>query len=296
VRYQHTDALGSPVAVSDASGTVIERNDYEPYGAIIGKPTYDAMGFTGHKQDGATGLTYMQQRYYDPQLGLFLSVDPVTAYDNPVVHFNRYRYANNNPYSFTDPDGRCGTLIPNNIAVGCISIYLNSGGDGGARGAPTNAQSSQGDAGSQSPSRGKTGAFLGGVVSGAESYVTGAVHSPVHVAERFGLLGEDEQSVALQGESVVIDAVALLFRDVNKAVKSAIDVYQAATPEKKSELRGRVVGRASVGALVSIKYTPFIGVPVTALSSTGTALQAGEQYGDQFRIFESIIYGQVIEP
>jgi hypothetical protein len=37
---------------------------------------------------------------------VFLSVDPVTAYDQPVVAFNRYRYANSNPYKFTDPDGR----------------------------------------------------------------------------------------------------------------------------------------------------------------------------------------------
>ena len=46
------------------------------------------------------------QRYYDPQIGLFLSVDPVTADSNPVGQFHRYRYAANNPYRFTDPDGR----------------------------------------------------------------------------------------------------------------------------------------------------------------------------------------------
>lgn len=56
--------------------------------------------------DSATGLSYMQQRYMDPQLGIFLSVDPVTAYQKPVEQFNRYRYANGNPYKFTDPDGR----------------------------------------------------------------------------------------------------------------------------------------------------------------------------------------------
>ena len=106
ITFQHTDALGSPVAVTNTAGAVIERNDYEPYGAIIGKPTYDAMGFTGHKQDGATGLTYMQQRYYDPTVGRFLSVDPVTADSDPVGMFNRYRYAHSNPYGFTDPDGR----------------------------------------------------------------------------------------------------------------------------------------------------------------------------------------------
>jgi RHS repeat-associated protein len=57
-------------------------------------------------QDAATGLTYMQQRYYDPLIGRFLSVDPVTALDDPVGYFNRYVYASNNPYRFRDPDGR----------------------------------------------------------------------------------------------------------------------------------------------------------------------------------------------
>jgi RHS repeat-associated protein len=56
-------------------------------------------------QDAMTGLTYMQQRYYDPMIGRFLSVDPVTA-TSVGGNFNRYWYANDNPYSFTDPDGR----------------------------------------------------------------------------------------------------------------------------------------------------------------------------------------------
>lgn len=107
VEYLHTDALGSPVAVTNQAGTVIERNDYEPYGAVIGKPNYQGIGYTGHVQDASTGLTYMQQRYYDPQVGLFLSVDPVAAYGNPLGMFNRYRYAGSNPYKFIDPDGRC---------------------------------------------------------------------------------------------------------------------------------------------------------------------------------------------
>ena len=47
------------------------------------------------------------QRYYDPQIGRFLSVDPVTAYSNgDSRYFNRYWYAAGNPYKFTDPDGR----------------------------------------------------------------------------------------------------------------------------------------------------------------------------------------------
>lgn len=47
----------------------------------------------------------MQQRYYDPLCGCFLSVDPATAY-SPGGIFNQYWYANANPYGLVDPDGR----------------------------------------------------------------------------------------------------------------------------------------------------------------------------------------------
>jgi RHS repeat-associated protein len=107
VTYIHTDALGSPVARSDSAGNVIvaSRTSYEPYGrtALGAIPT---IGFTGHVNDADTGLVYMQQRYYDPVAGRFLSVDPVTTDANTGGSFNRYSYANNNPYLYIDPDGR----------------------------------------------------------------------------------------------------------------------------------------------------------------------------------------------
>jgi hypothetical protein len=48
----------------------------------------------------------MQQRYYDPQIGRFLSVDSVGVNPTTGANFNRYWYANDNPYRYTDPDGR----------------------------------------------------------------------------------------------------------------------------------------------------------------------------------------------
>jgi len=114
VEYIHTDALGTPIAVTDASGNLIETSEYEPYGKLLNRPLTDGPGFTGHVQDAATGLTYMQQRYYDPVVGRFLSVDPVAAMLDFVVLFNRYKYSDNNPYSFSDPNGMCtGTHVCN---------------------------------------------------------------------------------------------------------------------------------------------------------------------------------------
>lgn len=106
--YYHTDALGSPVAETDASGIVTKRSRYEPYGLPANNPFADAPGYTGHVEDSFTQLSYMQQRYYDPLMGRFLSTDPLMSSPADGENFNRYRYANNNPYRYVDPDGRAG--------------------------------------------------------------------------------------------------------------------------------------------------------------------------------------------
>ena len=55
----------------------------------------------------------MQARYYDPVIGRFYSNDPVNAAtflsQGNIQGFNRYAYANNNPYKFTD---RKSPVIP----------------------------------------------------------------------------------------------------------------------------------------------------------------------------------------
>ena len=110
VTFIHTDGLGSPVARTDSTGNVVSRTRYEPYGftASGAAPT---IGFTGHVNDADTGLTYMQQRYYDPVAGRFLSVDPVVTDANTGGSFNRYTYVLNNPYRYIDPDGREGEQV-----------------------------------------------------------------------------------------------------------------------------------------------------------------------------------------
>lgn len=120
VRYQHTDTLGSVIMETNASGQMIgSRHQYQPFGqGLNGQKT--GLGYTGHLEDTDLGLTYMQQRYYDPVVGRFYSNDPVDMLGhmqkgNPTMGFNRYAYANNNPYKYVDPDGQFGQ-----IAIGAI--------------------------------------------------------------------------------------------------------------------------------------------------------------------------------
>jgi len=107
VTYVHTDALGTPVAETDESGNVLWREHYTPFGAKLENSEAsqaNRVGYTGHQFDNDTGLVYMQARYYDPVIGRFYSNDPA-GFSN-VHNFNRYTYANNNPYRYTDPDGK----------------------------------------------------------------------------------------------------------------------------------------------------------------------------------------------
>ncbi|WP_234409559.1 RHS repeat-associated core domain-containing protein, partial [Ideonella sp. B508-1] len=107
--YTHVDGLGSPVARTDTAAAVLSRTRFEPFGKVVSgySPTRpDSIGFTGHVYDADTGLTYMQQRYYDPIAGRFLSTDPVLADVSNGGNFGRYTYVDNNPYAKVDPDGR----------------------------------------------------------------------------------------------------------------------------------------------------------------------------------------------
>ncbi|MDE2381825.1 MAG: hypothetical protein KGL71_06400, partial [Xanthomonadaceae bacterium] len=117
ISYFHTDALGSPIAKTNAAGAIIETSEYEPYGRLLNRANDNRAGYTGHVMDAASGLTYMQQRYYDPTIGRFLSVDPVTANSVNGSNFNRYWYAAGNPYKFTDPDGRDVTCSENRCTM-----------------------------------------------------------------------------------------------------------------------------------------------------------------------------------
>ncbi|MBL0028894.1 MAG: RHS repeat-associated core domain-containing protein [Rhodanobacteraceae bacterium] len=112
VEYVHTDALGSPVAYTGSSGSVLPGRStrYEPYGTPTMATRDGEPSYTGHQYDASTGLIYAQQRYYDPMLGRFLGVDPMAVDTGSAFNWNRYAYAANSPYKFTDPDGRQGKV------------------------------------------------------------------------------------------------------------------------------------------------------------------------------------------
>lgn len=105
VTYFYTSAEGTVLATTDAAGNLLSTADYRPYGAQVSGVPEAGPGYVGHENDIDTDLTYMQARYYDPETGRFLSIDPVEVLPADVFSFNRYAYANDNPTTYSDPFG-----------------------------------------------------------------------------------------------------------------------------------------------------------------------------------------------
>jgi RHS repeat-associated protein len=107
VTYYHNDALGSPVAATDRNGTLLWRESYAPYGERLTREasSKDAVWYTGKQEEAAFGVNYFGARWYDPRIGRFMGVDPAGFTSDNIQSFNRYAYANNNPFAYVDPDG-----------------------------------------------------------------------------------------------------------------------------------------------------------------------------------------------
>jgi RHS repeat-associated protein len=117
-RYIHTDHLGSVDTITDESGNVVQHLSYDAHGkrrnsnwtdatTTITSPT--TRGFTEQEHDDDVKLINMNAREYDYVLGRFITPDTIVAGALNSQVYNRYSYVNNNPLSYTDPTGHCGT-------------------------------------------------------------------------------------------------------------------------------------------------------------------------------------------
>ena len=100
--YFAKDHLGSTTALTDSKGALAERETYDAYGNSAGSAK-TRYGFTGRERDTVTGLLHYRARWYDPQLGRFISEDPIGL----AGGINPFAYVRNNPARFTDPSGLC---------------------------------------------------------------------------------------------------------------------------------------------------------------------------------------------
>ncbi len=119
--YLHRDQLNSVVLITDAAGAKAREETFLPFGLSAAEDVAlpavaeDAKGFIGERYDSDAGLQYLNARYYDPELGLFLQPDWFEV-TQAGVGTNRYSYSFNDPVNGRDPLGNatCGTSIGGN--------------------------------------------------------------------------------------------------------------------------------------------------------------------------------------
>jgi RHS repeat-associated protein len=142
VRYVHPDHLGSTNVVTDQNQNLVQTLDYYPFGGIrvsVSTSTNEKRQFI-NRFAADSGLDYLTNRYYSSDREQFITQDPVfwelgqtqdgiAALKNPQAQ-NSYGYANDNPITGKDPDGRASIMTAPAAAgllvgVAVIATYVS---------------------------------------------------------------------------------------------------------------------------------------------------------------------------
>lgn len=105
--YMLYNGHGDVVQTVSQTGNVENRYDYD----IFGMPTLTiesyscSIRYAGEYYDAETGLYYLRARYYNPQIGRFISEDSYWGEDSNPLSLNLYTYCQNDPIQFADPSG-----------------------------------------------------------------------------------------------------------------------------------------------------------------------------------------------
>lgn len=110
-QFQHHNTLFSVFAVTDETGAVLERYQYDPYGnqsifdasfnGLTNSAIEQEFTYTGQRFDAETNLFYYKNRYYSSNQGRFISRDPIGYEDG----MNLYEYVDGSPNNLVDTFG-----------------------------------------------------------------------------------------------------------------------------------------------------------------------------------------------
>jgi RHS repeat-associated protein len=130
--YYHSDHLGSSNVATDATGKQVGFTEFTPYGSVYRQSgTHDPKyKFTGKELDSC-GLYFYGARYYDAQLGRFVTADTIVQAPYDPQSLNRYSYCRNNPINYVDPSGHSwfskfwGAIV--GVVAGIVGTVLSGG-------------------------------------------------------------------------------------------------------------------------------------------------------------------------
>ena len=108
----HNDIIGQV----NGSGVLSGTKDFNSFGELVSCTPVSGFGYAGEYHDAESGYIYLRNRYYDPDIGRFITEDP--AKDGT----NWYVYCGNNPVMFGDPLGLDAIVITNKKSVNILDV------------------------------------------------------------------------------------------------------------------------------------------------------------------------------
>ena len=133
--YYLTNLNGDVVGITDAQGNLLAQYVYDPWGKLLqinttepdnadqlAVATANPLRYRGYYYDSETCMYYLQSRYYDPDLGRFISADDFDCLTTSnFFSVNAYAYCWNNPIAFKDSEGNTPNLA---LAYANIKAFL----------------------------------------------------------------------------------------------------------------------------------------------------------------------------
>lgn len=136
------DVQGNIIAILDSTGDVVVEYTYDAWGNHVVTPTDEAytelsqlnpFRYRGYYYDTETGLYFLKTRYYDPEVGRFITIDDLSYLDPDTINgLNLYAYCGDNPVMAVDPNGNAwyDWLLGAVSLVAGIALCFVPGGQG----------------------------------------------------------------------------------------------------------------------------------------------------------------------
>jgi RHS repeat-associated protein len=288
--HYHLDHLGTPRRVTDDADRIVGVHDYHAFGPEVSGGTDEEslslMKYTGHERDVVDGqgeaLDYMLARYYSPNLGRFLSVDPTwsSAHRGKPQTWNRYSYVMNNAVNLTDPDGKCPI---------CIAIVLGVAGGMFGNPAPANAPGPDDMIYRANDPAGIGGAAAAvGIGTGASRFI-----STTQTVTRY--MGAGEAETARRTRNIPNTDQAGRQRPTHVTTDSAVN--SPAVAQQKYELPVPPTHRATVprdSVPGGLKPTPDGRVTTSGGGSQAAATQPIPVRPDQIKLLKETVWDRIV--
>ncbi|EEN4858770.1 hypothetical protein GK134_02910 [Salmonella enterica] len=208
VLYYHTDVNGAPEEMTDGGGNIVWEAGYQVWGNLTHeketRPVQQNLRFQGQYLDRETGLHYNLYRFYDPDIGKFISGDPIGL----AGGINLYQYAPN-PLSYIDPLGLCKKFAGKGSPAERARNYRSTGQVGGKRNIATSNYNINGQTGTAD------------ALSGMNTNNSPFLHTPADGSRKFTTfeVGHDR---AFDSEVKIFEHIANKFPTT---AKGRIDLY-----------------------------------------------------------------------